>query len=116
MKPYLLVLLNVVLLLGGQLLWKRTLSRAPFEATAAGLVRLAGDPAIWGGLALFGVATLVWFLVLSQLKLSIAYPIQSVSYVLGMVAAAWLFRESVSPVQWLGALLLLGGVALIARG
>lgn len=53
--------------------------------------------------------------VLSRLPLSLAYPVQALAYVLGMAAARWLLREPVPPLAWLGGLLLLLGVGLIAR-
>ena len=44
-----------------------------------------------------------------------AYPMVSLSYVLGMVAAIVVFREEVSPTQWLGVLLIMAGCYLIAK-
>jgi undecaprenyl phosphate-alpha-L-ara4N flippase subunit ArnE len=52
---------------------------------------------------------------LRMTSLHVAYPITMGLSVVGVqvVAAALLFREAISPVQWLGTLLVVAGIALI---
>ncbi len=66
------------------------------------------------GTIFFGIAFLLWFFVLSKLKLNIAYPI-STSVNLGLVAlGSWLFfRESLSLLQIFGVVLIVSGIFLI---
>ncbi|MCU6709632.1 hypothetical protein M6D81_13075 [Paenibacillus sp. J5C_2022] len=47
-------------------------------------------------MALYGTATVLWFVVLSRLPLSIAYPLQSVAYVLAMLVDGPVFGETVT--------------------
>jgi len=49
------------------------------------------------------------------LPLSVVFPVTTGLTVIGIqvVAAGFLFRETVSPVQWLGTLLVVVGIALI---
>jgi drug/metabolite transporter (DMT)-like permease len=57
----------------------------------------------------------VWMMVLSEIKLSEAFPLSALSYVL-VVAASWtLFHEPGSVLQVLGAAAILTGVWLIGR-
>ncbi len=65
---------------------------------------------VWLGLASFGIAFVLYSIVLSRMKLSIAYPIMtSCGYIIVVVAAMLLFAEQPS-------LLRFGGIALIIAG
>jgi len=113
MMPYLALVANVLLLVGGQLLWKLGMS----QPQGGPLLRhILLCPLIWGGLCLYGVATVLWLYVLSRLPLAVAYPMQATAYVLGMVAARGLLGEPVSGVSWAGGLLILLGVGLVGVG
>lgn len=47
--------------------------------------------------------------------LSIAYPLSSLSYVFGMIAAIVCFHEQVDIVKWIGVGLIMAGCCLIAK-
>jgi small multidrug resistance pump len=65
---------------------------------------------VWLGLASFGIAFILYSVVLSRMKLSIAYPIMtSCGYVIVVGAALLLFGEQLS-------LMKIGGIALIVAG
>ncbi|MGZ9586582.1 EamA family transporter [Paenibacillus marinisediminis] len=108
---YGLLFSNIILLVIGQILFKIGLQQS------GGLqwVKLALSPAIWVGLMLYGVATIVWFIVLSRLPLGVAYPMQSLAYVLAMFAAVWLFGEELTLTKVAGVVVILFGVYLIAK-
>ncbi|MBD3921634.1 EamA family transporter [Paenibacillus sp. PR3] len=108
---YLLLFGNVLLLVAGQILFKMGLQRTD------GLhwLRIAQSPAIWSGLVLYGVATLLWFAVLTRLPLSVAYPMQSMAYVLGLLAAWFIFDETLPFTKIAGCVVILFGVYLIAK-
>lgn len=52
------------------------------------------------------------------IPLSIAYPLTVGLAIVGVqvAAARWLFRETITPVQWLGTLLIALGIVLVCRG
>ncbi|MWC30290.1 EamA family transporter [Paenibacillus sp. MMS18-CY102] len=108
---YLLLFSNVLLLVAGQILFKWGLQKAGGLQWA----RIALSPTIWSGLALYGFATLLWFAVLTRLPLSVAYPMQSTAYVLGLLAAWFIFGESLSATKLIGCAVILIGVYLIAK-
>ncbi|WP_438433465.1 EamA family transporter [Gorillibacterium sp. sgz500922] len=114
MIALLIVLCNVVLLVTGQTMWKYALNRHPLRS-GSDIVPLLTDPVMLGGIALFGIATIVWFYALSRYDLSRIYPLQSMAYVLGALSGVLLFRESMSSAQWIGIVLILGGAFLVAR-
>lgn len=111
---YLLVLINVVLLVFGQVLWKMELGRLQGSLTLEAIPRLLTSPFIWGGLFIYVLATVLWFYILSRGKLSVVYPLQSLAYVLGVLAALLIFREAVPLTRWLGVGLIVLGAFFVA--
>ncbi len=114
MKPMLVVLLNVLLLVGGQLLWKLSLSRFPLKS-AQSLPTVILQPYMLLGCLLYGVATIVWFYALSRYDLSRIYPMQSIAYVIGAFCGVLLFKETISGQQVLGMALLTGGAYFLTK-
>lgn len=107
-----LVAANVILLVGGQTLWKIGLDRVG-GLTFQQIQPVLLSPYIWAGIVLYGLATICWLVVLSRLPLSVAYPLQSIAYVLGVFVAHVYFHESIPLNRMLGvALILLGIVSL----
>lgn len=108
---YGLLFSNIILLVTGQIMFKIGLQQS------GGLHwgKLALSPAIWIGLLLYGIATIVWFIILSRLPLGVAYPMQSFAYVLAMFAAVWLFGEELTLAKGAGVIVILFGVYLIAK-
>ena len=112
------VLLNAL----AQLLLKAgAASAGPISGTAGAsvLLRVATGlvqhPAILGGLACYAISVVVWIVALSRVEVSIAYPMLSVGYVVNAVFAWWLFGEEVNVQRWLGMVVIVGGVVLVAR-
>lgn len=111
---YGMLLGNIVLLVTGQVLFKLGLQRAG----GFGLQnwqKLITSPLLISGLALYGIATLLWFAVLTRLPLSQAYPIQALAYVLALVPAYFLFGEIMTLSKYAGVAVILCGVYLLAR-
>lgn len=64
---------------------------------------------------LFGLSSVLWMYMVKTFPLSVAYPMISLSYVFGMLAAIVFFNEEVSPAKWMGILLIVLGCCLIAK-
>lgn len=79
------------------------------------LWRLATNPFVVGGLALYAGGTVFWLAALSRVDLSYAYPFASLSYVIMLMAAWLLFAEHITPLRLLGTLVVGLGVLLISR-
>jgi len=107
---YGLLLLNVLLLVGGQLVWKSALQ----SMNGLTLIHVITSPGVYVGGILYVIATGVWFIILNNAKLSVAYPMQSLAYVLGIIAAWALFSETIPATRWIGAAVILIGVWLIS--
>jgi drug/metabolite transporter (DMT)-like permease len=79
------------------------------------LLRIATNPYVIIGLAIYGFSTVFWLVALSRVDLSYAYPFASLSYVV-MLAASWfLFNENITPARLLGTIVVGLGVFLISQ-
>jgi drug/metabolite transporter (DMT)-like permease len=112
MAAYVLLLLNIVLLLAGQTLWKFGLERMG-GIHLHNALSVMTSPLIMSGCVLYGVATVLWLAVLSRLPLSTAYPMQSLAYVFGLLLAWLLFGEAIPQNRWIGAGIILVGVSVV---
>ncbi|GGD76370.1 EamA family transporter [Paenibacillus nasutitermitis] len=111
---FFLILANTLMLVTGQFIWKYGLMQKakPFESFRT-IVELVFSPYILGGLFIYGCATVLWLYIVSKVDLSLAYPIQSLAYVISIVGAYYIFDESLSALKIVGCLLILAGVACI---
>lgn len=61
------------------------------------------------------LASILWFHIIRNYDFSIAYPMISLSYVFGILAAVFIFNEPVPVTRWIGVAFIIVGVVLIAR-
>ncbi len=108
-----MVLSNVVLLVGGQTLWKYGLRDKNLTDLKSVIVAMF-SPWIIGGIVLYVVATVIWIFLLNKLSLSLLYPLQSLAYVLAIVVSIVVFHEHIPPLRWVGVAIILAGVSLVA--
>lgn len=110
---YALLLLNILFLVAGQIVWKMGLSQQG-GLQWHNLFSVMFSPMIILGIAFYGIATVLWLFVLSRLPLSIAYPLQSLAYVIGILAALYLFDEVIPLNRWVGVCIIIVGVIVIS--
>jgi multidrug transporter EmrE-like cation transporter len=85
------------------------------DTLAADLFKLAGQPLLIGGLALYALASLVWFRVISTESLNTSYPILvSLTFLFVTAGATFFFHEPLSPQKIVGVLMILGGIIAVA--
>ena len=60
-------------------------------------------------------ATVLWGFILKHFPFSVAYPITAFAYVFGMLAAIFIFHETVSLTRWIGVALIILGVFFITK-
>jgi len=86
------------------------------DGAAPGVVRaVALNPGIIGGLALYGLGTVLWLGVLSRAELSQAYPFVGLSFVLTALFGVFLFNDSLSVQRIAGIAAIVVGVYLVGR-
>ena len=63
----------------------------------------------------YGLASILWMYIVKHFPFSMAYPMVSLSYVFGMLAAILFFHEEVSMIKWMGVACIVVGCFLIAK-
>uniref|UniRef100_C5D881 EamA domain-containing protein n=1 Tax=Geobacillus sp. (strain WCH70) TaxID=471223 RepID=C5D881_GEOSW len=110
---FVLILLNTFILVTGQFLWKYGMMKTTFKLDPLSIIKILFSPFIFSGLVMYGFATILWLFILSRVPLSIAYPVQSIAYVLAVFGAYFIFNEPLSPTKIIGVILIILGVSLI---
>ena len=115
---------ELVLLLGlwtvcealGQLLFKHGLDRLE-EGDEGFSLRILGralrSPVIWAGIVVHFAEFAVWLEILGQAPLSVAFPLESISYVAVVGASRLILREHVPPRRWAGVGLIVAGIVVL---
>jgi len=102
-----------VILAAGQVLFKKvglTIAGLPL---ASGLRGALCAPLLYGALALYGLATLMWVWILSRVPLSQAYPWVAFGTVLVSLLGWCVFGERLVPTFWIGMMLIVAGLLVI---
>ena len=120
-KSILLILLSILIAIGGQVLLKVGMN----QISSAEIISLNGaksfflavlkSPKVMTGLFLYGLSAIVWLIILSRVDLSFAYPMIGISYIFMLVISKFLLNEHVSPLRWIGAVVISIGVVIITR-
>jgi multidrug transporter EmrE-like cation transporter len=114
-----LVLVSVGFAVAGQITLKSAMNHigeiGASEVRAVGdtVTRAAREPRLWAGLALFGISSLFWMVVLSRVPLSVAYPFVGISYILIVLLSRFILHEQVPILRWIGVLVVATGIAII---
>jgi len=80
------------------------------------LKQIASQIWVWAGLAIFAVSAVLWLFALSRADLSFAYPFAALGYVIIVIASILFLNEHVQPITWVGVVLIISGIVLIAQG
>ncbi len=100
----------------GQILFKQgvdALDAGEAHFGAASVYRSLRSPAILAGIAVHALEFGIWIEILGRLPLSIAFPLESISYVTVLVASRVLLREVIPPRRWLGVGFICAGIAVL---
>lgn len=74
---------------------------------------LLSNKYLWISIVCLGSGLLLWLVVLSAMPVGQAYPMMSLSYIVVMLLARWLLKESIPARRWFGAALILLGVSCL---
>ena len=104
-----------------QLLLRRALNEIGSPVSLSGLPRFVGNaalsPWIYASVALQVLGYVLWMLVVSREKLGVATASIGAGFYILMALSAWMiYGESLSPLQWLGIVLVTLGVICISLG
>jgi undecaprenyl phosphate-alpha-L-ara4N flippase subunit ArnE len=110
------ILVVVVLMVAGQLLFRKSAVTAPPLSTLKGLAVLGTNPFFLLALCLYGVATLLWVSALQYIPLSRAYAFMALSFLVVPIAAVVLYGEAFTAKLAIGLCLVTAGLILIGVG
>ena len=116
LKVIILTIFQCLLLASGQVCFKLAVERIErFQWTWVFFSQILTN---WW-LYLCGVClvltTILWGYVLKHFEFSIAYPITAFAYVFGMLAAMFIFQETVPFTRWIGVALIIAGVMFVIK-
>lgn len=117
-NAFLLVLVAVGCSVTGEILLKAGMDRAgvlSIASLAAMLPKMVRIWQLWAGFGSIGVGAVFWLAAISRVDLSWAYPMLAMGYVLTLIFARLFLHEPISPVRWLGTLVIVLGVYLVSR-
>lgn len=116
MRLLLFALIHCIFLCAGQMFMKLSM-RAMGELSFSWSFVLSQLTNWWwiGCGASFTFAGVIWMYILKNWNFSQAYPLSSMAYVFGMIAAMAVFKEKISWKQWFGILLIMAGCWFVAN-
>ena len=90
-------------------------AKAPAQGVKAVGTALAlfFSPFVFGGLAAYGLSTILWVMLLKVVPLSFLYPLLSVGYVVILLISVFFFHEHVSFLRWYGVVTICYGIVII---
>ncbi len=115
---------NIVLLLAlwtlcevvGQVLFKRGVDAIDAREAHFGIrsfLRALRSREIWGGILVHVIEFALWIEILGQLPLSVAFPLESVTYVALLAATRVFLREVIPTRRWIGVGMICAGIVVL---
>lgn len=103
----------------GQISLKYGMSKVSLGGPGLGLVRQVitaiFTPYVLLGFAFYAISSCFWLVVISRWNLSFAYPMIAIGYVAVVFLSRLIFKEFVTPLQWVGIILMCSGLAIVSR-
>jgi len=96
----------------GQLLFKLAAGHLDFQRPLADPQGLA---LLGAAVAIYGLATLVWLMILRHAPLNRIYPLMALSFVMTPLGGMVFLKEPISSSYWAGVGLILAGLVVIGR-
>ena len=112
-----LVFISVAISAVAQTAFKLGVSRVTPDAGAGLLgkaLTMLFSPWVLGGLALYGVGTVLWLFALKRLDLSLAYPFVAMSFVMVALSGMMILGEPVNAARVIGIGLIVTGLVVMA--
>lgn len=116
-----LILTSLAIAVVGQLLLKIGMTQVR-DASPAGsgavaiLTKAAVQPLVIVGIAGYAISAVLWLLALSRADLSKVYPFAGLTVATVAIASWLILKEPMTAMRWVGTLIVVIGVTLVARG
>jgi len=111
-----LTILQCLMLASGQVFFKLAVGTiGRFQWAWRYIFGLLANGWLWASALSLIAATVLWGMILKHFAFSVAYPVTAFAYIFGMLAAIFIFHETVSLSRWIGVGLIIAGVFFIAK-
>lgn len=107
-------ILSIVFTTSGQLLQKKASLKYSQKSNVGALERVLNVD-VGLSIILLGLGLMFWLLVLTKVDLSLAYPLLSINYIVILLGAKFLFKESIPLHRWIGVFVILFGISVLVR-
>ncbi len=122
MRVFIILAINIMSLVAGQLLLKlgmrssggfalEDISRDPTV-----LIRVFLNPYIFIGMTFYAINVFLWFDIISKANLSYVYPFLSLSYAAVVIASAFILGEQLTVQRVVGVAIITVGVYILSQG
>lgn len=85
------------------------------HAAAGFVAKMLTNVTVLAGMSMYFLSAAMWLYLLTKLDVSVVQPILSLTYVLTPILAIFFIGESVPLTRWLGILVIVLGVFIVAR-
>ena len=107
-----LCFLNTLMMATGQIMFKYG-SDGKVLSSLSDIFKLFFTPIIFMALCLYAITTGLWLYILSEMPISIAYPIQALAFPIVLLFSIILFKENIPFVKWIGIAVICFGVFIV---
>ncbi len=120
LKVFFLIILSVICCTATQVFFKKGVNSIESDSTKSigHYVRFIGrvliTPYIWFGFITLVLWFLLWLVVLAQAELSIAFPLDSIQYLMILAASYFFLGERITWMRIVGTACIMLGIALVA--
>lgn len=102
MQGIIIMIMSAIFTSIGQLFWKLALSEINFY--------------LLSGFICYGCGAIFMIIAFSKGDISILHPLMSIGYIISMILASMVLKETISIMKLLGIIIIIGGIYIIARG
>ena len=121
MRAILLVLLFSFLIVTGQVLWKLAIDKNgglinSDSTNIQNIFNLLSSPYMLSGVVIYMCATVFWMYLLGEYEYSFIYPMSSMTFVMSLFFASYVFDEEITLFKIIGVLIIMLGVFIVTKG
>ena len=124
MKPGLILILGLIVLTSifdtiSQLFLKFSINSLNFNIDGIKkiikfIIKLIMVPWVWVGFLFSTLSLITWLFVLSKADLNFAFSVDSMHYIFIAVASKLILKEKIGGKRWIGTILIVMGIAIVA--
>ena len=120
-RAVLLVLLFSFLIVTGQVLWKLAIDKNgglinSDSTNIQNILNLLLSPYMLSGVVIYMCATVFWMYLLGEYEYSFIYPMSSMTFVMSLFFASYVFDEEITLYKIIGVLVIMLGVFIVTKG